>query len=407
MQQNRTTVAVHLKSGIHLHAIDQPVAPLAMPKVFTGETIVSCRMRRWMAAALLAGLAATVVASVADAQPTWPDNIPTMQQVHDQLAVMKAQGLECEYVQDRAMDAIIATLADQANADEPLRHHPAWEADMQPAGLNNCGLLTLVQATTTTSYATQTEFNALQTQVNTIAQQVTAIQQQLAATPSPPPPTPPPAPPAAPVLVSSTTAAAYDNPNTTLATAPPIAVTAGNLLVVECGAQGNGTPPPQATKVTDTAGNTFLPAETQQGAAGGTYGQPFVGIWYAANALASSGDTVTCNYNGTGSVDGVVALQYSGVTKLDATAVGTGIGTAFATAPFTTTSANEVVVVAGLNAAGSGSPYVAGAGYTMEKGTYTYYAVEDQITTTALSNATATMNEPDSASWVIVAASFK
>lgn len=138
---NRITVAVHTKSGSRLHIIDRPEPLPVRAKVVTGRCVMLTRATRRLAALIALGLIGIYSITAALSQPVWPNNIPTVQQIHDQLAKMKAQGIECEYDENRARIAIIAALAQQVNADEPLVHHPAWEADMQPASLMRCGLI--------------------------------------------------------------------------------------------------------------------------------------------------------------------------------------------------------------------------------------------------------------------------
>lgn len=129
------TVAVHTKSGIKLHVIGEKKESPNM-KIESGAPLLSSKIRRWLTFILLTGMAATMIAQAAGAQ-----TLPTMQQIHDQLAVMKKQGVECEYNERAAWTAVVVALEDIANADDPLRHHPAWEADMQVAVLQKCGLL--------------------------------------------------------------------------------------------------------------------------------------------------------------------------------------------------------------------------------------------------------------------------
>lgn len=392
----KVTVAVHVRSGTRLHVIDRAPMPSPQPQQWEDPgsgVLTRLPLRRGLAIALLALTALYVVISTSYSQ------VPSLQQVHDQLLVAKAAGKDCEMVPWRAQQAIVAALA-PPGADEPALHHPAWEAHMEPAVLDDCGLLQLAQATT---YATQSDFLALQAQVAAIQKQITAMQAQLAAL-SPAPPSPPPPPPK-PALVNSAANSAYVG-SSTLSLSVPLNATSGNLLVVSCSAAQT-----QATTVTDTAGNTFVAAVsvTSGPAPAGQWGPSFTGLWYAKNISGSSSDVITCNYGGQAD-QGIVALQYSGIDKtspLDATASGTGTGTDFATSPFSTTSASEVIVASGMNTAGSGSPFMPGAGFTMQQQTYTYYIVEDQITTSMLNNVTATMTQPASSAWTIVAASFK
>lgn len=142
---SRITVCVHLPSNITLHTIDRPEPCAESPPGRAGAPVLHIKANLWwVVALLLVGAVGVCLASVvADAQTAWPGNVPSLQQVHDQLTKMKAQGKQCEYNEDRAWWAVRAALADQVNADDPARIHPAWEPDMQFANLAACGLLTL------------------------------------------------------------------------------------------------------------------------------------------------------------------------------------------------------------------------------------------------------------------------
>lgn len=413
---NRITIGVHTKSGSTWHFIDRPESVKSVPTPPTGDALFR-RARRWIAAALLAGAAAMCIASIADAQTLYEQSKARLDPA--------AQG--CELNPDMQGHALAIIAADATNEDNPIRFHPALVAEMQPAVAVPCEAvfkasyptlyaaaeawksIFLGTAQAQTAGPTTAQFDALQSQVNSIASSVTAMQAQITTIQhqlanNPPPPPPPPAPTIA--LVGSVAANAYQNPNLDLS-APPLPVTAGNLLVVVCDASGGADLKPTIASVKDSTGNTFAPAVTANSAPG-QYGWATAAIFYAKAQATNSADTVTCTANES-ATGGIVVLQYSGVSTLDITAQGAGSGPNMATQPFTTTAANEVIVATGEDTAGSGNPWVAGSGWTMEKQIYTYYNAEDQITSAVQTNVTATMSEAGAgtAPNVIVSASFK
>ncbi|PYU91620.1 MAG: hypothetical protein DMG25_14260 [Acidobacteria bacterium] len=140
-------------------------------------------------------------------------------------------------------------------------------------------------------------------------------------------------------------------------------------------------------------------------------------MFYAANAKGNSNDVVTCAWSSAQNNLAVMALVYSGAdasAPLDATATGfIKGGTSLQTSPFSTTSANEVMV-AGMMSGSSCAPAPApGSGYTMELSAVPsgcvgpLAAAEDKVVSTQQTSAAASMTF-SSGTWAdMIAATFK
>lgn len=131
---------------------------------------------------------------------------------------------------------------------------------------------------------------------------------------------------------------------TTVATAAASA-TGGNLMVVGVRQDTDGTAP---SSVTDTAGNSYThlsAADSQETV------NDLLSIWYAKSITGNGSNIVTANWAVGHNFTSVMARQYSGCdTSAPADATGTGAingagAGSITSSSFTTTSANEVIVV--------------------------------------------------------------
>ena len=186
--------------------------------------------------------------------------------------------------------------------------------------------------------------------------------------------------------------------STSVAVTYSAAQTAGNLNVVEVG--WNDTTSSVST-VTDSKGNSYLLA------VGPTRGTGLSqSIYYAKNIIGGT-NTVTVTFNKAAAVVDVRVLEYSGldtVSPLDVTAGAAGIGTTGNSGAATTSSANEVILGAGMTA----SVFTkAGTGFTVRAITSPDGDIaEDQITTAAGSYSATAPNSPSNA-WVMQMAAFQ
>jgi hypothetical protein len=156
--------------------------------------------------------------------------------------------------------------------------------------------------------------------------------------------------------------------------------TAGNLIAVWAVSYGGAQP---IGLVTDSAGDTFTAATLRSGA---WHGQWF----YAKNVKGEAFNVVTIHPAATGRATftyvGITVLEYGGVDKtspLDVDATGPkGSLPGWTSASFNV-SAGEVVLLGIVTA--TGSPYIAGPGFTIEDSYITpggatfSFAAEDQI----------------------------
>ncbi|PYV19687.1 MAG: hypothetical protein DMG21_00905 [Acidobacteria bacterium] len=175
------------------------------------------------------------------------------------------------------------------------------------------------------------------------------------------------------------------------------AVSQGQLIVAFCGIYNVATTTPPL--VTDTAGNNFFQVGLNQ--VNGS-GSDSMAMFYAKNAIASLSDAVTCNWGSASStILSVTAHAYSGadpVAPLDAIASGTARGlTSIQTAPFSTSSANEIIVAGMMSGSSCITPPSPGSGYAMEIDVLpsgcssAVAAAEDAVVTSQRSNITASM----------------
>ncbi|MBZ5608749.1 MAG: hypothetical protein LAP38_10850 [Acidobacteriia bacterium] len=133
---------------------------------------------------------------------------------------------------------------------------------------------------------------------------------------------------------------------------PAISTTSGNAIVV-FGSVGNGGPT-NVSAVSDTGGNTYAAVVATSKGNGVGGGRFFV----AQNITGNASNVITATFNGGNSGLSIHCLEYSGIATTNAVDVATGQGTTgkISTPAFTTTSANEVMVV-GVSTGADNSPY--------------------------------------------------
>ncbi len=176
------------------------------------------------------------------------------------------------------------------------------------------------------------------------------------------------------------------------------AQTAGNLNVVEVGWNDTTS---SVNTVTDSRGNSYVLA------VGPTRGTGLSqSIYYARNIVGGS-NTVTVTFSKAAAVVDVRALEYSGldtVNPLDMTAGAAGTGTTGNSGAANISSANELIVGAGMTA---GAFTKAGTGFTLRTITNPDADLaEDQITI-ASGSYSATAATSTSTPWVMQMATFQ
>jgi len=170
----------------------------------------------------------------------------------------------------------------------------------------------------------------------------------------------------------------------------------GNLNIV---AVGWGDTTSSISSITDTQGNTYIPAVGPTSTTGLQQS-----IYYAKNIIGGS-NKVTVTFSQAASYPDVRVLEYSGAdttNPLDVTAAGTGTGTAANSGFATTTSSNELIFGSGT----TGNAFsAAGSGFTSRMINIYGNIAEDKIVTSSGSyNATATTS---SSNWVMQMATFR
>jgi len=154
--------------------------------------------------------------------------------------------------------------------------------------------------------------------------------------------------------------------------------------------------------VTDTAGNTYLPA------VGPTTGTALrQSIYYAKNIKASSSNKVTVQFNQAAAYPDVRILEYYGLdpnNPLDVTAAATGKGSAASSGAATTTSNNELIFGANMVATSniSGGPNFQVRIITPHDGDL---AEDEVVSSTGSYNASATLS--GTGAWVMQMVTFK
>ena len=176
------------------------------------------------------------------------------------------------------------------------------------------------------------------------------------------------------------------------------AQTAGNLNVVEVGWNDTTS---SVSSVTDSNGNSYALA------VGPTRGTGLSqSIYYAKNIVGGS-NTVTVTFSKAAAIVDLRALEYSGLdtgNPLDATAGASGTGTSGNSGAATTSSANELIVGAGMTL---GAFTKAGTGFTSSIITSPDADIAEDLITTATGSYSATAPTSTSTSWVMQMAAFQ
>lgn len=157
----------------------------------------------------------------------------------------------------------------------------------------------------------------------------------------------------------------------------PLAVTAGDLLVVEAHWGVGG-----ATVVSDALGNTWTPASLHQNTTCGTSGQ-FDQFWYVVGSKGGS-DVVSVAFPpGEGGAFGFFVMDYSGIAQSGAFdsesgQVGSANAANMSTGMLTTTPCGRDLIVSAFDWWGTGT-FTAGSGFTSEGVWMGYSAIEDDL----------------------------
>lgn len=191
-------------------------------------------------------------------------------------------------------------------------------------------------------------------------------------------------------------------------------VTAGNLLTATC--RGGSTSTDLPNSVTDTALNTFTLLASVTAISGNTYS-----FWYAKNVSGNAADVVSCVWSlgQEQAFSGIITAQYSGLNATspsDAAITGAAGGpvSSITSASFTTTSANEVIVISATCGSAS-QTYAAGS---IGSGTGTIrksdaapgseaMTLEDLIVSTIQTGITGSVSGNSCNGWELVGGTFK
>jgi hypothetical protein len=171
---------------------------------------------------------------------------------------------------------------------------------------------------------------------------------------------------------------------------------AGNLIVVYT----DFSPSFTISSVTDTAGNSYLPATTRTHDVNAA-----AQIWYAKNIKPIGTNTVRVNYSGAISFCDVYIHEYSGIDRsspLDAVSSATGTSTTASSGAATVHYSGELVFGGGSNDTGSMSPI---ASFVMRRVDNDNISEDETSTTTGSYVANATV--PAAAKWHMHMATFR
>jgi hypothetical protein len=183
----------------------------------------------------------------------------------------------------------------------------------------------------------------------------------------------------------------------TLMTVPyPSAQTAGNLNIVVVGWNDTTS---AVTSITDSEGNTYLPA------VGPTAGTKLTQSIYYAKNIAAGTNTVSVTFNVAASYPDVRVLEYSGadqVNPLDVTSAAAGTSLTSNSGPASITSPNELIFGAGTTF----NAYTPGSGFTQRVLTNFGDIIED-ATVASIGTYSVTAPLHLSAPWVTQMATFR
>lgn len=180
--------------------------------------------------------------------------------------------------------------------------------------------------------------------------------------------------------------------------------TSGNLIVVAFAPNSSVI----VSSIADGLGNTYVQATAPSGVSGQN-----VEIWYAKNITGGTTPTVTVTPNFATNATLVCAIaEYSGldtISPLDQHLGATGTSTAPASGAVTTTSANELIFGAAMNAATVANTVGAGFGHFLNTLSATHpveLGIEDAITASTGSQ-NAIFGLGSSVAWGAAIATFK
>jgi hypothetical protein len=122
-------------------------------------------------------------------------------------------------------------------------------------------------------------------------------------------------------------------------------------------------------------------------------------VWYCPNANGGSGVTITATFGGTTAFTQTGYIEFSGIaltSPLDTTASGVTSGATITTGAFSTSQANEALIVF-ANVDTTSTFWFAGSGYTIAQGAFSnVMAIEYQIVAALQTGATADIVNSDS-----------
>jgi hypothetical protein len=176
----------------------------------------------------------------------------------------------------------------------------------------------------------------------------------------------------------------------------PTSVTAGDFLIIT----GTAARPRSTLTITDTAGNTFVPAIS---AVSDPAQDVTANIWYVANARGGP-DTITITPEGGADALEIHISEWSGVNKLnplDQTSYATGNGTSFSSGSMTTTQPGELIF--GYTFPNGNS--AVGTGFTQLS--YVNGDVDEYRIQSAAGPVSATFTQSPSDYWFALAATFR
>ena len=185
----------------------------------------------------------------------------------------------------------------------------------------------------------------------------------------------------------------------TISAAYASAQQAGDLAVVVVGWTD---PTHKVSSISDSAGNSYQLAMPPTSASG-----VVIAIYYATGIAAATANSVTVDFDAS-DFPCLAILEYSGVSHVDETAVGTGSGTTASTATVVTSAARELIFGAGepdQNGTANFAP--AGAGFTARVITGTSGMLAEDTIGLQGGTYTATGGLTASSPWVMQAVTFK
>ncbi len=143
---------------------------------------------------------------------------------------------------------------------------------------------------------------------------------------------------------------------------------AGETIVIATEIYDPGTSGALLTSITDTAGNTYLPIFAGHGfSTGGTVWDQ---LWYCANCLGNAANVVTANYGSAANYCTMAGYHVGGGTNIlpDVSNTNNGFSAAGASASYTTSAADEVLIAFISTVSGALSASAVDSSFTLDDG---------------------------------------